>query len=370
MPNQAPGADASPSSSPGGAFPPVAAARAGAAALLSGRVDGLHARYRLTLEARRCGGANAAADGPGRAPTPTAAAPGLLRRVGHLLAPRSTSPLAPLRVVHNRLHLPALAPALHGLTLLQLSDLHLSRAEAGAATAPRDLLRAVTARPCDVLVLTGDLLAAAHGPPVTEAGGLRALHALLEAAGAPAFAVLGDEDSLHLVPALEALGICVLLNESAAVEHGTSRFYLAGIDDASWYKADDMDAALQSIPRGAFSILLSHTPEVYQRASAAGFDVMLCGHTHGGQICLPGGRPLLRVANSPRRMCRGNWRFGRLCGYTSAGCGGVPLNLRLNCPREVVFHTLQRTPPPGTDARGARPRARAAGSLRGRGRGR
>ncbi|MCK7581816.1 MAG: hypothetical protein MZV65_43480 [Chromatiales bacterium] len=67
---------------------------------------------------------------------------------------------------------------------------------------------------------------------------------------------------------------------------------------------------------------------------------MLCGHTHGGQICLPGGFPLTWDARCPRRLAAGAWRHGALLGYTSVGAGTSVVNARLNCPPEITVHTL------------------------------
>ena len=90
-----------------------------------------------------------------------------------------------------------------------------------------------------------------------------------------------------MVPGLEDMGIQMLLNENQAIERDNQRIYLAGIDDAHYYRVDNIVKAATGIPFGTFSILLSHTPEVYQQASYADFSLLLCGHTHGGQICLP-----------------------------------------------------------------------------------
>jgi len=89
------------------------------------------------------------------------------------------------------------------------------------------------------------------------------------------------------------------------------------------------------------SLLLSHTPEPYRRAAEAGFDVMLCGHTHGGQICLPGGVPITLDARIPRRFGRGAWRYGRMAGYTSPGVGTSIVDVRINCPPEITLHRLR-----------------------------
>ena len=76
----------------------------------------------------------------------------------------------------------------------------------------------------------------------------------------------------------------------------------------------------------------------------AGVGLMLSGHTHAGQVCLPGGVPVITNAACPRRMCRGAWRFGHMLGYTSAGTGSSGLDARLNCPPEAVLHRLSMAP--------------------------
>jgi len=121
-----------------------------------------------------------------------------------------------------------------------------------------------------------------------------------------------------------------------------SRIYLAGIDDAHFYRADDIEKAAKQIPKGAFPILLSHTPEVYDHAARVGFDIILSGHTHGGQLCLPGGIRIKLEARVPRRMGAGLWHHIGMFGYTSVGVGTSLLLVRLNCPPEVALHTFRR----------------------------
>ena len=70
----------------------------------------------------------------------------------------------------------------------------------------------------------------------------------------------------------------------------------------------------------------------------------MCGHTHGGQLCLPGGYPLTLDAKCPRRVGRGAWSEGAMQGYTTTGAGTSILNVRLNCPPEVTLHRLTRGP--------------------------
>jgi predicted MPP superfamily phosphohydrolase len=117
---------------------------------------------------------------------------------------------------------------------------------------------------------------------------------------------------------------------------------LAGIDDPHYYRADNLEKAADTIPPGMISILLAHSPEIYRHAAHADFNIMLCGHTHGGQICLPGGMPLMCNARCPRLYCSGAWSYNNLHGYTSAGSGACVVDVRLNCPPEITLHHLHR----------------------------
>ena len=96
------------------------------------------------------------------------------------------------------------------------------------------------------------------------------------------------------------------------------------------------------MPADAFSILLSHTPEIYRQAAHAGFDVLLAGHTHGGQICLPGGIPITLDSKLPRKMGAGAWMYHSMMGYTSVGAGSSVVAVRLNCLPEITLHHLAR----------------------------
>jgi uncharacterized protein len=131
-----------------------------------------------------------------------------------------------------------------------------------------------------------------------------------------------------MVPAMEAMGIEILLNECRAIARGDQRVYLAGIDDAHFYRVDNIEKAALRIPHGEFSILLSHTPEIYRQAANANFNLMLSGRTHGGQICLPGSIPIKLEAVLPRRMGAGAWRYQNMTGYTSVGAGSSVLPVR------------------------------------------
>jgi uncharacterized protein len=191
----------------------------------------------------------------------------------------------------------------------------------------------------DMCVLTGDYRGATFGPFDAALEGLARVRAHLKA---PVYAVLGNHDSIRMVPALEEMGIRILLNECEPISHGDEAIYLAGIDDAHYYRVDNIEKAAAEIPEHAFSILLSHTPEVYRQAAHAGFDLFLSGHTHGGQICLPGSIPITLSSVLPRHMGSGPWRYSEMVGYTSVGVGCAVVPVRINCLPEITLHHLQR----------------------------
>jgi uncharacterized protein len=144
-----------------------------------------------------------------------------------------------------------------------------------------------------------------------------------------------------MLPDLEGMGIRMLLNESETIVRGNERIRLAGVDDAHYYRAANLEKAASGIPINAFAILLSHTPEIYKEASYAGFRLFLSGHTHGGQICLPGSIPATLSCDLPTHMGAGPWSYQTMTGYTSVGVGSSGLPVRFNCPPEITLHHLQ-----------------------------
>jgi hypothetical protein len=238
----------------------------------------------------------------------------------------------------NTVHLPNLPSAFDGFVILHLSDLHADlsgRAMQRVAELAHDL-------DYDLCVFTGDYRGRTHGDcrPCLEA-----VAHLREALRGDIYGVLGNHDSIAMVPDLEALGIRMLLNESAAIRSGPSSIYLAGVDDAHFYRADNIEKTAADIPHGCVSVLLSHTPEIFRQAAHAGFNLMLSGHTHGGQICLPGGVPILLEADLPRAYGAGAWRHAGMVGYTSVGAGSSVVPVRFNNRPEITLHQLVRGTP-------------------------
>jgi predicted MPP superfamily phosphohydrolase len=239
-----------------------------------------------------------------------------------------------IRVQHHDVHIPDLPRAFDGFTLLHMSDLHVDMSP-GFVHALTDRVRSLD---YDACVLTGDYRARTFGPYAATLDGMRVLREQLKA---PVYAVLGNHDSIRMVPGLEGMGIRMLMNEWVKLQRGGESIHLVGIDDAHYYRVENYHRAAHDVPADAISILLSHTPETYRHAAHAGFNLMLCGHTHGGQICLPGGIPVITDADCPRAFARGAWSYHGLLGYTSAGAGSCIVDVRLNCPPEITLHHLR-----------------------------
>ena len=123
----------------------------------------------------------------------------------------------------------------------------------------------------DVCVMTGDFRAKTHGP---HEAAIEALAQVRPHLRGPIYAILGNHDSIRMVPGIEALGIGVLLNESAILERGGACIHLAGIDDPNVFQVDNFEKAAQNMPPEAIAILLSHSPEPYRLAAHTGFDLM------------------------------------------------------------------------------------------------
>ncbi len=233
-----------------------------------------------------------------------------------------------------------------GFKILQISDIHGD----GLIDEGEALKRVLQKIPAEICVFTGDfrlMTQDVHKKALAvtaKIGNCLADHC-------PKFGILGNHDFIEFVSDLESAGIHILLNEAVPIKKNGAEIWLSGIDDAHLYRCHDIARALDKIPRGSVTILLSHTPETYAQASDAGVDYLLCGHTHGGQICLPGGIPLITNANCPRAFCKGSWVHNGMQGYTSRGTGSSGVPVRFFCPPEITVHELVRveTPLPRPD---------------------
>ncbi len=239
-----------------------------------------------------------------------------------------------VRVVENEVTLRGLPPAFDGFRLLQLSDLHID-IDPGLLGAVRD---AVARTSFDHAVVTGDF----HneiGTDFTES--MRLTAELIPDLGMDPVGILGNHDRLAMVPILERAGLRMLLNENVVLERGEDRIWICGIDDNDHYRTHDYGRARDGVTATGFAILLAHSPAKFREAAAAGYAFQLSGHTHGGQICLPGGRAILRKAAVPSDLIAGAWARCGMLGYTSPGTGSCTAAARLNCPPEITVHILR-----------------------------
>lgn len=240
-----------------------------------------------------------------------------------------------LRVVENVVHLPSLPDAFDGYRILHIADLHADL----DPEFPDVVISRLRGLPYDLCVNTGDYV---NFVPARISDDLGPTRKIYEHVHGPCYAVFGNHDFLELLPGLEAMGIRMLMNESVAIERDGATLWLSGIDDAHFHQSHDVARARAAIPDDALSVMLSHTPATYKEVAAAGYDFMLSGHTHGGQLCLPGGVALTGHCKAPRAFWKGPWAYDNLKGYTSPGTGAGCIPLRFNCPPELTVHVLKK----------------------------
>ena len=239
-------------------------------------------------------------------------------------------------VVEREFAFADLPAAFDGYRILQISDPHLDCLPELAGIARR-LIRGIAV---DLVAITGDI----HGSP--RAPLACSTMPLADILAGPAVsdrvvAVLGNHDPAGMADALEHVGVSALINESLVIERGRERLVITGLDDVHRFYTPAAARALRDAPAG-FRIALVHSAEIADHAAAAGFSLYLCGHTHGGQICLPNGRWLVTQLRRCRFGARGEWRVGKMIGYTSTGLGVGEVPLRFNCQGEIAVITLRR----------------------------
>ena len=159
---------------------------------------------------------------------------------------------AKVEIRHNRIVSPHLPKAFDGFTILQLSDLHVEMSEA----AMRRAIELLGEPRYDICVLTGDYRGQTCGPYDTTLAGMAHVRAGVMG---PIYGVLGNHDTICMVPGLEAMGIRMLLNESEVIERGGERLHFSGIDDAHFHRMDNIEKAAAPIPqRRVFDSGLAH----------------------------------------------------------------------------------------------------------------
>jgi len=231
-----------------------------------------------------------------------------------------------------------LPPAFDNYKILLLTDLHLDGVE-GLTEKLIDIVRQV---PVDLCILGGDYRMEIYGPFDEALFHLRKLLPAIQARDGT-IAILGNHDCLEIVDSLQKDGITFLVNNSTRLARDGDHMWLAGVDDPHYYRSHNLEQAFEGIPRGAFSIFLAHSNEVYREALSYGPKLYLCGHCHSGQIQLPPFGPVFTHSSAPRYMSSGVWRFGSMHGYTSGGVGVSGVPVRYNSKGEVTVITLRRS---------------------------
>lgn len=261
------------------------------------------------------------------------------------------------RVVRVDVPVAGLPGALEGFTIAQLSDVHVG------PTIKRPYVEAIVDTinrlDVDLVAVTGDLVDGSVGD---LAGHVAPLAGLRSKEGS--FFVTGNHEyysgAAAWVAELRRLGLTVLMNEHALVRRGDARLVVAGVTDFSAghfdrVQASDPVAALAGSPAGAMRLLLAHQPRSAAAAAAAGFDLQLSGHTHGGQFL-----PWNFLVRLQQPFTAGLHRWGTMWVYTSRGAGYWGPPKRFGAPSEITLLRLVAVAAPTAQERGAPTQAGAA----------
>lgn len=256
---------------------------------------------------------------------------GIMRRLGRQRFHPAHFDIVPLTV-----EIPHLATAFAGYRLVQISDIHLGH----WVTAERlhGITRLVNAQEPDAIVITGDFVSYVLDGVLEELTvGLRQLQAK-----DAILAVMGNHDHWldvsQVRQAVADAGVIELQNDVYTVRRGTAVLHIAGVDDIM-VKQDDLAMVLAKLPPHGPAILLAHEPDFADVSAAAGrFALQLSGHSHGGQVVLPG----LGPPRGPlfRKYPNGRYQVGDMVQYTNRGLGTNILRLRVNCRPEITVITL------------------------------
>ena len=241
-----------------------------------------------------------------------------------------------LTVERVQIPLKKLKPALEGFKLVQMSDIHL-HPYTQLEFVQKAVARANELKP-DLVVLTGDYVLEGADSIFELAPVLAGLNAKYGI-----FTILGNHDlwtnAEVVCTGLRQAGLPVLVNDGLALGVGSELLYLAGLDDG-WSGQLDLKAALAKLSSDVPAILLLHEPDLADYFAQDGrISLQLSGHSHGGQVRLPGiGAPILPRLG--RKYDQGLYRVQDLWLYTTRGIGLGPVPARFNCPPEITEITL------------------------------
>lgn len=233
--------------------------------------------------------------------------------------------------------LPRLAPEFHGYRLVHISDLHAD------ISLTRDhlahLVEVINGQQPDAVVITGDFVSYELQPHLDY---MMAAFCYLAPRDAT-LAVLGNHDYWVDTPlirqAFQQCGIVDLSNAVYTVRRAEAMFHLAGVDDV-WEDQHQLDRVLAQLPTTGAAVLLAHEPDFADVSAATGrFDLQLSGHSHGGQVIIPGWGPLVTTAYGLKYPV-GRYQVGPMWLYTNRGLGESSIRLRINCSPEITVFTL------------------------------
>jgi predicted MPP superfamily phosphohydrolase len=250
-----------------------------------------------------------------------------------------------LEIVYVTIKLPRLPDAFAGMKIVQLSDFHFR--EYTEATFLKAIVRRVNALAPELVVLTGDFVSSKPLPqPIAIKLGYQCTEVLSRIECPLRYAIMGNHDaqvgSGAITDALHTHGIPVLADSSVPLERDGKRVWLAGIRDVLEQRPD-LAAALPAgrRPDSEPVILLAHEPDFADYALGRQVDLVLSGHTHGGQILLPFLPPLF-LPDMGTKYVHGWFRLrDGMQLYVNRGIGAVNLPFRFRCPPEITVITLQ-----------------------------
>ena len=245
------------------------------------------------------------------------------------------------RVRTHEVAITGLPAAFDGYRIAQISDLHCGPFASGTRVA--GWVDAVNRLRPDAIAVTGDLIVS--GPDFVHVvasalGGLRAVDGV--------FASMGNHDYFGdgevVVTALERAGLTVLRNRGVVVRRDGAALYVAGVDD-TWTRRDDIERTLADRPSDTRVVLLAHDPALFPQAAARGVDLVLSGHTHGGQVGIPLLAGRLNLARLITRFTNGVYRSGTSMLYVNRGLGTTGPPVRIAVAPEIAVLVLRRRAP-------------------------
>ena len=228
-----------------------------------------------------------------------------------------------------------LPAAFESYKILHITDLHID----SLAEVEDTICELIDGIPFDLCLFSGDFTREMAGPFEHILGRVKKIVDAVDARDG-VYTSLGNHDTHRMIEAFEKMKITFLINETVSIYRGKEKIAVTGLDDPHLYLTDQAVEALHA-PNDGFKIALVHSPELYDVAADCGYDLYLCGHTHGGQICLPSGTPLVTHLKHGRQFFRGLWKHAGMTGYTNPGAGVVSVPLRYNTQSEIALITLR-----------------------------